>query len=101
MVGEAKGIGFFGRALVGFFRRLNHALFLDKLLAEQTVQKSDVEWVIVRPPNFDERPSKGNHRVSQDIDMKLVTMSAFDVAAGILDAVTKEANLRKLLEVSY
>lgn len=100
MVGQARGIGMFGKMAIAFFRRINHALYLDKLLAERLTRDSGLDWVIVRPPNFDERAGKGKWRMGVDLDVKLVTMSAADVAGALLEVATQPGHVKKEIEIS-
>ncbi|MFL5321386.1 MAG: NAD(P)-dependent oxidoreductase [Myxococcaceae bacterium] len=101
MVGELEGAGFFPRTLVKFFRNLRRALYQDKVLAESLLKSSGQEFVIVRPPVFDTRPAKNTFRASENLDISLATMSADDVGAAILRAVTDAGWAGKAVEVSY
>jgi putative NADH-flavin reductase len=101
MVGEARGMGLVGRLAVAFFRRLNHALYRDKLLAEQLVLASDCAWSIVRPPLFGEAAVRGTFRLGVDLDVKSGKMANADVAAAVLAALTDATYTHKSLELSY
>jgi len=101
MVGEARGAGIVQRLALRVFRRMNAALYRDKVLAEWLVRESDREWVIVRPPLFDLRAPRGAWRMGEDLDVKMGTMSAADVAGALLQAVDEERFLRKAVELSY
>jgi len=101
MVGPGAGLGAFGRFALGLFRRLNGALFRDKLKADQMVMDSGLEWIIVRPPVFTDMPPAGKYRMGENLDVAMFKkMANRDVADAILAALTDAKYQRKILEVS-
>lgn len=100
MAGEAKGANVFKRGLISIFRSMNRALCDDKRKADAMVMASDLDWVIVRPPNFGEGTPRGTYRMGVDLDVSLSKMANRDVADGILAAVTGDEHRRKVLEIS-
>jgi putative NADH-flavin reductase len=102
MVSELKGIGAVPRTMVKFFRRLNHALYEDKLVAETLLRESKVGWVIVRPPNLDDRAPRGAYRAGPDLDVHITKkMSHADVADAMLRALGEDAWTNQAIDLSY
>ena len=102
MVGRAAGMGFFKRRLIGFFRLMNHALYVDKVRAEASVRTSGLDWIIVRPPVLADLPPRGGYRVGPDLDVRLMDKLAFaDVADYMVRGLTEDEFLRREVELSY
>lgn len=86
MVGDGAGLGAFSRLGVGLFRWLNSALTADKRLAEQALAASPLEYVIVRPPNLDDR-ERGGLKTGVDTPINAAKkIGHADVAAFMIDA---------------
>ncbi len=101
MVGECRGMGAFGRGAVALFRKLNEALYCDKLAAEQLVMQAvDLDWVIVRPPMIKRVPARGRHRIGVDLDVGLTAMAAGDVAEALLACAQGREHVGKAVEIS-
>jgi nucleoside-diphosphate-sugar epimerase len=101
MVGEARGVGLVQRLGLAVFRRLNGALYRDKVAAERLVRESEMEWIIIRPPLFGDRSPRGSWRMGEDLDVPMGAMSAADVAGALLQALGEERFLRKAVEIGY
>jgi nucleoside-diphosphate-sugar epimerase len=102
MVGPGKGMGPLRRLGLSLFRKMNGALYRDKLKAEELVLASNTEWIIVRPPLFGDIPPRSQFRMGMDLDVKMFSkMANRDVAAALLAALTDEKYVRKAVEVSY
>ena len=101
MVGDASHLGVLARVGIALFRRLNGALYRDKIIAEKLVRESGLAFTIVRPPQFDDRAGRGTYRLGEKLDARLTTMSSIDVAAALLHALVDEQVHGKALEVSY
>lgn len=100
MVGEARGVSAVQRVAISLYRWMNRSLYLDKVKAEKSVLDSTVPWTIVRPPMFGDVPPRGQYRLGEDLDVKLVKMSNRDVADALLAALTEPRYERKVLELS-
>ena len=102
MVGDARGMGFVKRLLIAFFRRLNQALYLDKVLAEQIIRESGLDWVVVRPPNLKHVPARGGWRVGPDLDVNVLAgLSHADVADFMVQAAPDVNGVRGVVDISY
>lgn len=102
MVGDAHGMALPKRLLIALFRRLNHALYVDKVLAERLVRESGLDWTIVRPPNLKHVPARGGWRVGEDLDIDLLSgLSHADVADFMVQALADASRVGKVLDISY
>jgi putative NADH-flavin reductase len=69
------------------------AAIIDKLAAERTTQRMDMEWVIVRPVVLADKPAKGRYTAGPLARVApLVSISFDDCADGLLRAATNEPN---------
>ncbi len=82
-------------------------LFLGRLIAEkerqeQIVRDSGLDWIIVRPARFVDRPPRGVYRSGPRISMRIVAgISRADVAEFVLKQVSDDTYLRQAVSVSY
>jgi uncharacterized protein YbjT (DUF2867 family) len=102
MVGDARGMNLGKRLLIAFFRRLNQALFEDKVVAEKTVRDSGLAWLIVRPPNLKHVPARGGYHVGENLNVNLMAgLSHADVADFMVKALGEPARTQQILDISY
>ncbi len=102
MVGPAAGMNAAKRLLISLFRLHHRALYLDKVRAEAAVEKSGLDWIIVRPPVLADLPAHGTYRVGPSLDVRLMDKFAFaDVGDYMVRAATDDAHLRTAVELSY
>jgi putative NADH-flavin reductase len=102
MVGDGRGLRAFGRVAVSIFRRLNRALYEDKVRAEGAIRASPYEWIIVRPPALVEKAARGTYRVGVDLDVRVsAPMAHADVAAFLVEAAESDRWLRQTVDLSY
>jgi putative NADH-flavin reductase len=102
MVGPGGGMSVWKRLLVGVFRLMNRALYLDKVVAEATVRDSGLDWIIVRPPVLAPLPARGQYRVGADLDVRLMDKFAFaDVADCMVRELTDDRFVGQAIELSY
>jgi uncharacterized protein YbjT (DUF2867 family) len=100
MVGEARGLTWFGRSLVALFRATRRALAADKRLAEATIQTSSLDWVIVRPPALDDAPARGAYRAGPDLRIDpLKKLSHADAADFMVQAAVRPELVRTIQEI--
>lgn len=71
MVGTGKGLKLPFAVGLALYRRMNHALYLDKVRAEKAIRGTDLDWVILRPPTLVHQPGTGKYRVGEDLDVSL------------------------------
>ena len=102
MVGKAAGMNFLKRQMIGFFRAMNHDLYVDKVRAEALVRESGLDYIIVRPPVLAQVPSRGTYRVGPDLDVHLMDKFAFaDAADYMVRGLSEDAFLQAAVELSY
>ena len=81
---------FFGRIIIPFF--LNH-MYEDAAVADELIEKSGCDWVIVRPMSFTNRMKTGNVSVVTDMSLTVqlrLRITRSDVAAFLVEQVVKD-----------
>ncbi len=61
MMTDGAELSFVGRIMIKLYRSTVRALYEDKRIAEAAVTGSGREWVIVRPPNLEHQPARGDY----------------------------------------
>ena len=94
--GETRGHGgaFYDRVVFPLFTR---NLYDDKERQEALIEASGLDWVVVRPAPFANRPATGRLQVHTRIapDLVLRRVGRDEVAAFVLDQLTSDAYLRR------
>lgn len=91
-----------GSFLVIIFRAMYPKLYEDKLLAENTLQGSTVEWVIVRPPMLSHAPATGKYVAGPKARVSASkALPHADCADALLRAVTEETWARQIVNVGF
>lgn len=93
-VGSSKGFVqrssfLFGRIIMPLF--LNH-MYDDAALADSVIEKSNCEWVIVRPMSFTNKPKAGNLTVQTDMSLTVslgLRIARADVAAFMIQQLER------------
>ena len=81
---------FFGRVIIPIF--LNH-MYEDAAAADELIEKSACDWVIVRPMSFTNRVKTGNVSVVTDMSLTVqlrLRITRADVAAFLVEQVVKD-----------
>ena len=81
---------FFGRVIIPIF--LNH-MYEDAAAADELIEKSACDWVIVRPMSFTNRVKTGNVSVVTDMSLAVqlrLRITRADVAAFLVEQVVKD-----------
>jgi putative NADH-flavin reductase len=81
---------FFGRIIIPLF--LNH-MYEDAAVADELIEKSGCDWVIVRPMSFTNRVKTGNISVVTDMSLTVqlrLRITRADVAAFLVEQVVKD-----------
>jgi putative NADH-flavin reductase len=81
---------FFGRIIIPLF--LNH-MYEDAAVADELIEKSGCDWVIVRPMSFTNRVKTGNVSVVTDMSLTVqlrLRITRADVAAFLVEQVVKD-----------
>ena len=93
--GETRGHGGFlyDHVIFPFFTR---SIYADKDRQEALIEASGLDWVIVRPAPFSEKPAPGPVQVLTRIapDTKLRRITRAEVAGFVLDQLVSDAYLR-------
>jgi putative NADH-flavin reductase len=104
---DAAGVGSskdFVRRSSFFFGRIIIPLFLDNMyedaaVADDLIEKSGCEWVIVRPMSFTNRPKTGNISVVTDMSLTVqlrLRISRADVAAFLVEQVVEDERVGQM-----
>ena len=99
--GETKGHGGFlyDRILFPLFTK---RMYEDKDIQETLIQKSSLDWVIVRPAMFREGTASGKFEAVTDVrGVTLTRVSRAEVAAFVLDQLTDGRYLRKAVFIGH
>ena len=99
--GETKGHGGFlyDRILFPLFTK---RMYEDKDIQEGLIQKSSLDWVIVRPAMFREGTAPGKFEAVTDVrGVTLTRVSRAEVAAFVLDQLTDDRYLRKAVFIGH
>ncbi len=87
--------------ILPFFPKVK-AMFADKVLQEQEIQQSDLDWIIVRPARLTEGPRTGEYKVSDPLSMgPRAKISRTDVADFLLKQVSDDTYLHKVPRLKY
>jgi len=97
---SAKEMSFLDRFLVrGVLLRSS---FRDKDMMEGYVEKSGLEWTIVRPPRLTDGPRRGRYRAGERIPLNIRSgMSREDAADFMLEQVEGKEFINKKPSVGY
>jgi putative NADH-flavin reductase len=103
-LGVLKGraqLSFIGRAIVAPLLLRN--VVADHEAKEHLVQRSGLEWVIVRPPRLTNGPRRGTYRHGLDIraESMIPTISRSDVADFMLRQLTDDTYVHRSPAVMY
>ncbi|MCI0625811.1 MAG: NAD(P)H-binding protein, partial [Acidobacteria bacterium] len=84
------------------FSLITKRVYEDKDVQEALIQKSSLDWVIVRPAVFREGAPSGNLEAVTDVrGMTLTRVSRAEVAAFVLDQLTDGGYLRKAVFIGH
>jgi putative NADH-flavin reductase len=98
---DGRELSWPNRFVVRVSGRIFTAAIADKAVAERMTQKTDTEWVIVRPVVLADKPAKGRYTAGPLTRVApLVPISFDDCADCLLRAATNEPNwIRKIVNV--
>jgi putative NADH-flavin reductase len=99
--GETKGHGGFLYDRI-LFPLVTKRVYADKEVQETLIQKSSLDWVIVRPAGFREGSPSGKLEAVTDVrGVTLTRVSRVEVAAFVLDQLTDGRYLRKAVFIGH
>jgi uncharacterized protein YbjT (DUF2867 family) len=91
LVSGGRELSFPSRFVVRISGRIFTAAVIDKAVAERMTQKTDMEWVIVRPVGLLDKPAKGRYTAGPLAGVAvLIPLSFDDCADCLLRAATDE-----------
>jgi len=84
------------------YRVLLTGIFADKLIGEDCVRRSSLEWTIVHPVLLTHGPLTGRYRAGERLELHgMPKISRADVAHFILSETVQGACVRKTVVISY
>lgn len=102
MVGDGRGLSWFGRRAVGMFRYANRALCADKRIAEDAIRASELDWVIVRPVSLVDGAASGGYVTGVDARLHVATkLTHADVAHFMVECASDPAVVRTIQDIGH
>ena len=87
--------------ILPFFPKVK-AMFADKVLQEQEIRQSDLDWIIVRPARLTDGPRTGEYKVSDPLSIgPRAKISRTDVADFLLKQASDDTYLHKVPRLKY
>ncbi len=87
--------------ILPFFPKVK-AMFADKVVQEQEIVHSDLDWIIVRPAKLIDGPGRGEYKVRDPLWIGPgAKISRADVADFLLKQVNDDTYLRKVPRLKY
>ena len=84
-----------------FFRTLLRGIYADKLIGEQLIRTSGLDWTIVQPSQMTDGPLTRTYRSGEHLALSgMPKISRADVAHFLLSAAGDTAAIGKTLQVS-
>jgi len=92
----------FRRVIQPILVRVLRHVYDDMQRMEAIIERSELDWTIVRPARLLDGPATGSYRtVTNGLVPKGGTITRADVAHLLLDALTHERFIRELVSVAY
>ena len=78
------------------------AMFADKVLQEQEIRQSDLDWIIVRPARLTDGPRTGDYKVGAPLPMgPRAKISCADIADFLLKQVSADTYVHQVPRLRY
>jgi len=78
------------------------AMFADKVIQEQEIRQSNLDWIIVRPATLTDGPGTGEYKVGAPLQMGLMPkISRADVADFLLKQVSDDTYVHQVPRLRY
>jgi putative NADH-flavin reductase len=102
-VEATKEMGFLIRSMTSLvLQRILKNLYADMLLMERALERSDLNWTILRPARLTDDPLTKKYRTAIDGHLrKPWSISRADVAHYLLAAVNEQKTFRSKVEIAY
>jgi putative NADH-flavin reductase len=85
-----------------FFRTLLRGIYADKLVGERMIERSDLDWTIVRPSRMTDGPLTRSYESGERLSLSAQPkISRADVAHFLLQAAADPRTIRKKLLISH
>lgn len=92
----------FIKAMKCLFRKRQPAVAQDRASQEDLIEKSGLEWIIIKPPRLTEGKKAGRYRAGEDLKVNAFSrISRADLGAFILDQAGTDEFVGKRVVVEY
>jgi len=99
--GEKREVSWVYPVILPFFPKVK-TMFADKILQEQAIEQSDLDWVIVRPARLTDTARTGHYEVGVPLSMGLnAKIARADVADFMLKQVSNDKYLHQVPRIRY
>lgn len=86
------------RVVRSFFKQVQ----ADRLVFEDLLRSSGLDWTVVRPPQLTDKPARGSYRTALDTGVRGgVKLSRADLAHAILSALDDPRTIGRTVDVAY
>jgi putative NADH-flavin reductase len=100
IAGDGSELSLLGRWAIAIFGAIFPKLRADKLVAEATVSRSKLDWVIVRPPNLNHGPATGRYLAGPRARiLPAKGISHADCAEALIKAATEPTWVKQIVNV--
>ncbi|MCW3071200.1 MAG: family oxidoreductase [Bacteroidetes bacterium] len=83
-------------------QKLLRNMYADIRIMEKSVQQTDLNWTILRPPKLTDKPVTGKYRVAVNTILNNgLSISRADVAHFMINNITNETIYQKTVEIGY
>jgi putative NADH-flavin reductase len=98
-----KEMGFLIRAVAKLLlQNIIKNPYADMRLMEKLVEKSNLDWTIIRPARLTNKPPRKNYRIAVHSHIrKPWSIARADLASFILDAIENKETLKAKVEIAY
>lgn len=102
MCTDGTGLGLFSRLGIEALGAIAHKLRSDKRIAEQEIQASALDWIIVRPPMLSHKPATGAFKHGVDAAINTAkSLPHADVAAFMLRCASDASLVRTIQAIGF
>ncbi len=92
-------LSFATKLLMPIFRFIYKESYNDKVIAEATIQNSNLEWTIIRASGLNKSESTGKYKAGIKSKIHFVMLPYADCAKCLLDAIDEKSWIRQIINV--
>lgn len=96
---DYKELSFLARLITPIFRYYFKQSYLDKVIAEDSIKNSRLDWTIVRAPGLNRASATGQYKAGVKRKVYFNFMSFADCAKCLIDAIQEKTWSRQIINV--